>query len=237
MSRSQKSKSRDTVLVVAAHPDDEVLGCGGTIARHAALGDAVYILILAEGQTSRDLSRSKASWQKPLEALQKSSQAAARVLGAKQVVFHRFPDNRMDSVVLLDIVKVVEKHIQMLQPTTIYTHHAGDVNVDHQQTHHAVVAACRPQPGHSVRSLLFFEVASSTEWRPAASGLPFVPNRFHDISKHLAKKLSALRAYHDEMRPWPHARSLRAIEALARWRGATVGVQAAEAFVVGREIQ
>ncbi len=120
--------------------------------------------------------------------------------------------------------------------STVRTHLAGDVNIDHRVLHDAVVSACRPQPTHCVRELLFFEVASSTEWRPPGSASAFLPNRFVDISSTLDAKLKALRAYASEMRPFPHARSIEAVQALAAWRGATVGVAAAEAFMLGRTL-
>jgi N-acetylglucosamine malate deacetylase 1 len=138
--------------------------------------------------------------------------------------------------VLLDVVKKIEAFIQRYQPSTVFTHHAGDVNIDHQVVHHAVVTACRPLPGHSVKELLFFEVPSSTEWRPTSSAEPFIPNWFVDISTTLAKKLQALEGYGSELRAFPHPRSLKAVSALATWRGATVGVEAAEAFVLGRKL-
>jgi len=145
------------------------------------------------------------------------------------------PDNRLDGVELLDLVKRIEASIERHEPSVVLTHHAGDVNIDHQLVHEAVLAACRPQPGHPVDELLFFEIPSSTEWRPAGSRTTFVPNWFVDVSTTLPRKLDALRAYDSELRPFPHPRSLEAVEALARWRGATVGMLAAEAFVLGRK--
>ncbi|OLP15649.1 GlcNAc-PI de-N-acetylase [Leptolyngbya sp. 'hensonii'] len=223
-----------TVLVVAAHPDDEVLGCGGTIARHALAGDTVHLLILAEGATSRDLLRDRSQRQSELSALATAAHRAAGILGATSVSLHDFPDNRMDSCDRLDVVKVIEQVAQQYAPTIVYTHHSGDVNIDHRCIHDAVVTAFRPLPGSLVSTLLFFEVASSTEWQPPGSAPAFIPNWYVDISATLDLKLQALAAYTSEMRPWPHARSLEAIQALAQWRGATIGVSAAEAFVLGR---
>lgn len=227
---------RKSVLVVAAHPDDEVLGCGATMAKHARDGDTVSVLIMAEGITSRDISRDPQKRKLELQELSVAAKAANRILGVKNLALHDFPDNRMDSVNLLDLVKLVEEQIQKHKPTVVYTHYGWDVNVDHQLTHDAVLTACRPMPGQPVKTLLFFEVASSTEWRPASSAPPFAPNWFTDISKTLPAKLKALKSYSREMRPWPHARSIKALEHLARWRGATIGVEAAEAFVLGREL-
>ncbi len=226
----------NTALVVAAHPDDEVLGCGGTIARLSAEGWAVHVHIVAEGSTSRDDVRDVAKHNNNLSELREAAKAANAILGSRSLTFSEMPDNRMDGIELLDIVKLVDNDVQLLNPRMVLTHHAGDVNIDHRIIHDAVIAACRPQPGHSVRELLFFEVASSTEWRPPSSALPFAPDTYFDISAYLTKKSDALRAYHTEMRPFPHARSIEAVEALARWRGVSVGRAAAEAFIQGRRI-
>jgi LmbE family N-acetylglucosaminyl deacetylase len=224
------------VLVVAAHPDDEVLGCGGAIARHSQQGDAVNILILAEGATSRGVNRDVEQWQAELSHLARSALQASQLLGAMPPQLHSFPDNRMDGCDLLDIVKVVETAIQDYQPELVYTHHNGDVNVDHRRIHEAVVTACRPQPAHPVNTLLFFEVPSSTEWQPPSSAPAFNPNWFVDVSDTLPRKLEALALYESEMRSWPHPRSLEAVKHLAHWRGASVGIEAAEAFIAGRVI-
>ncbi|WP_424096598.1 PIG-L deacetylase family protein [Moorena producens] len=224
------------ILVVAAHPDDEVLGCGGTIAKHAHSGDVVNVLILAEGATSRNQARSREICQNELSELAKAAQTASRILGVSSVRLHDFPDNRMDGVDLLDIVKVVESAIDDFLPEIVYTHHVGDVNIDHKLIHRAVVTACRPVPQHPVHTLLFFEIPSSSEWQPPGSAPIFAPNWFVDVTETLNLKLKALEAYQSEMRPWPHPRSLQAVEHLARWRGASVGVEAAEAFIVGRQV-
>ena len=156
--------------------------------------------------------------------------------GSKFVHFGEFPDNRMDTVALLDVVRPVEYLIERYRPGTVLTHHAGDLNVDHRIVHRAVATACRPQAGHPVRTLLTFEVPSSTEWQPPGSAPAFVPDWFVDISGALAQKLAALEEYASELRAWPHPRSPRAVEHLARWRGATIGAGAAEAFVLGRHL-
>ena len=227
---------KNKVLVVAAHPDDEVLGCGGTIAKHCENGDEVNVIILAEGLTSRDEKRNRNAKVKELNLLKKQSIEANKILGVKDLKFFDFPDNRMDSVDLLDVVKVVENCIKKFKSSIIYTHHSGDVNIDHRIIHDAVVAACRPIPNHSVKNLLFFEVASSTEWQVNNSYSSFVPNWFVDISQTLDLKLKALEKYKSEMRDFPHARSLQALEYLAKWRGVSVGVAAAESFMLGRKL-
>lgn len=223
------------VLVVAAHPDDEVLGCGGTIAAHARRGDEVCVLLLAEGVTSRH-ARTSAAARRELARLHAGAGKANRLLGVRKLILQKFPDNRMDSVPLLEVVRAIEAVMRAFPPDVVYTHHARDLNVDHRIAHQAVNTACRPLPGHTARTLLYFEVQSSTDWQPAAAAALFAPDWYRDISDTLRLKLMALRAYAGEMRPWPHARSLESAEALARVRGATVGVKAAEAFVLGRHL-
>ena len=224
------------VLVVAAHPDDEVLGCGATMAKHVKDGDTVHTLILAEGATSRASTRDRSLWVSELSELSIAARKVGEIIGTTSVTLHNFPDNRMDSCDLLDIVKVIEEAIGTKRPETIYTHHSGDVNIDHRRIHEAVVTACRPVPDHSVKSLLFFEVPSSTEWQVPSSASKFSPDWFVDVSDTLQTKIKALEAYRSEMRPWPHPRSIQAVEHLVRWRGASVGVEAAEAFILGRHI-
>jgi LmbE family N-acetylglucosaminyl deacetylase len=224
------------VLVVAAHPDDEVLGCGGTIARHADAGDAVQVLIVAEGATSRQELRDRNQAADELSHLAQAALAAGAILGAAGVELLDLPDNRLDSLDRLDLIKRIEERIARHQPQLVYVHHAGDVNIDHRRLHEAVVTACRPTPGQPVRRLLSYEVASSTEWQPPGSAPAFHPNWFVDIRRQWKRKRQALEAYAAEMRPWPHARSFTALEHLARWRGAQVGVEAAEAFCLLRQL-
>lgn len=227
---------RKNILVVAAHPDDEVLGCGGAIIRHVQAGDSVHVHIMAEGLTSRSPQRASFKQDDQLKRLADCAEAVSQMMGVQSLRLHDFPDNRMDSLELLDIVKVVEAMIDEVKPDVVYTHHAGDVNIDHQLTHQAVLTACRPIPGAGVKTLLFFETPSSTEWNFSGIGAAFSPNWFVDISDTLPLKLAALALYEQEMRAWPHPRSLKAVELLAGWRGSTIGVEAAEAFVVGRNI-
>jgi len=222
------------IAVIAAHPDDEVIGCGGTMVKHVSQGDNVHVLILAEGLTSRDVYRNRDAHDSGLSQLRKAAKLANEALGVNSVKTLDFPDNRMDSVDLLDIIKKIEVFIAEFKAEVVYTHHAGDLNIDHRRIHDAVVTACRPIAECTVKKLLFFEIASSTEWQIPGSAPVFAPNCFVDISKTLEKKLVALNEYKMEMRDWPHSRSLKALKYLSKWRGATVGVDAAEAFVVGR---
>lgn len=223
------------ILVIAAHPDDEVLGCGGTIAKHAASGNNVYILILAEGITSRDANRQDQLRTDELNRLRQEAALVAAHLGAKGVYFGGFPDNRMDSVDLLDIIKVIEQYADKIQPDIVYTHNRSDVNIDHQVTHDAALAAFRSLPGSKVQQLLFFEVLSSTEWQCTPAPV-FWPNYYVDVSDFLQVKCEAMKIYTSELREWPHPRSCRALEMQAALRGSAIGVDAAEGFVIGRMI-
>jgi len=228
-----------SALVIAAHPDDEVLGCGGTIAKFAASGTPVHLAFLADGVGARNqtaANRSPAE-QQALDRRRTAAQQSADILGAASVSFDDLRDNQLDSIPLLEITQRVEALMAQHRPSTLFTHHAGDLNIDHRRVHQAVVTACRPQQGQPVRTLLTFEVPSSTEWQPPGSGSTFAPNWFVDISATLEQKLAALDAYTEELRDWPHPRSRQGVEYLARWRGATVGCEAAEAFVLARQLQ
>lgn len=219
----------DRVLVVASHPDDETLGCGGAILRHRERGDAVMVLVLADGVTSRNSI--------PSHSLQRRQQclAALKTLGVAQHGFGDWPDNQLDTVPMLSLAKDIEEAIGIFQPSVVYTHHGGDLNVDHQRVAEATLIACRPQPGHPVKRVLHYEVPSSTEWQPGWR-IWFEPNVFIDIDGALDTKLKAMACYVDEVRESPHPRSLEAITALATWRGSNVGLKAAEAFVLARDI-
>ncbi len=219
-----------TVLIIAAHPDDEALGCGGTIAKHVSIGNKVHSVFMADGVRSRPNQVVK-----DLEIRKDSSKSAQSILGITSTHFLDFPDNKMDSVPLLNIIQKLEPIINKLKPSIIFTHHHGDLNIDHQLTHTAVITACRPIPKSSVTEIYGFETLSSTEWsNPLKSS--FNPTFFVDITEQISKKLSAVRSYEDEMRAPPHSRSIKHVEVLAQHRGNSVGVDMAEAFEVYRLI-
>lgn len=223
-------------LVVSAHPDDEVLGCGGTISRLAHDGHDVYITILGEGITSRYQQREDADADL-IEALHSRSRQVAEMLGAKDLFLYNLPDNRFDTVPLLDVVKIIEDLIGELEPDVIYTHHNGDLNIDHVITHRAVLTATRPMTHYPVREIYAFEVLSSTEWAFQCFKPAFRPNVFMDISDTLEIKIQALALYESEVRDFPHPRSSKALEAIAHRWGSVVGCEAAEAFELIRAIR
>ena len=222
-----------TILVVAAHPDDEILGCGGTIKRLVDEGCIAYTLILGEGITSRDDKRDRNERILEIEALKKQVREANRIVGVKDVYLHDFPDNRFDTVPLLDIVKVIEKVKNELQPDIIFTHYENDLNIDHQITHKAVLTATRPMKGECVKELYSFEVLSSTEWNYPLS---FSPDVFFDISDYMKYKKKAMQIYKSELNDLPHPRSLEGMDISAKGWGLKVGCEYAEAFKLGRMI-
>ena len=223
------------VLVVAAHPDDEVLGCGGTMLRLAHEGHEVYLSILAEGMTSRSVTRETAD-RSSVESLSARTRQAAKLLEVKDVFLHGLPDNRLDSVPLLDVVKIVEQLVTELSPTRIYTHHPGDLNIDHTVVSRAVLTGTRPMQGCPVREIYQFEVPSSTEWAFQQFEAGFHPKTFVDVTQTLEMKIGAMACYESEARVFPHPRSPEALRANAQRWGTVVGCQAAEAFQLVRAI-
>jgi LmbE family N-acetylglucosaminyl deacetylase len=224
------------ILVIAAHPDDEVLGCGGTAARLVSEGHDVHFAILGEGVTSRHAQRGDAE-PSQLTRLHQQTHAAAAQVGVKNVVLHKLPDNRLDTVALLDVVKIVEDLVDRVKPQVIYTHHAGDLNVDHGVIHRAVLTATRPLAGQPVLEIYAFEVPSSTEWAFQRIEPAFRPNVFVDISRTLEQKIAAMECYETEARKFPHPRSPEALRALATRWGSAVGCASAEAFELVRSVR
>lgn len=225
----------NTILVVAAHPDDEILGVGGTIARRTAEGDNAYALILGEGQTSRWDIRELVDGS-VVEKLHKNTMDAAKVVGYSKVFFENFPDNRFDSVDLLDIVKKIEHCIEDIRPDIIYTHHYGDLNIDHRITCEAVLIATRPIRTSTVKEIYEFETASSTEWNFGNKEMSFYPNVFVEVGNFFGLKCDAMKKYESELCDFPHPRSLEMLEYLAKKWGGVVGIQYAEAFEMVRMI-
>lgn len=217
------------VLVVAAHPDDEVLGCGGTLAFHVSQGDTVHVLYMGRGESARNNDNNDTLEVQRL----KNAEKACQILGISGITKMDFPDNRLDSCELLDLVKAIERCLEKVQPEIIYTHCNCDLNIDHRLVHQAVLTACRPLPTSTVREIYGFEILSSTGWLgPKYSN--FSPALYVDIEKVYGNKQRALEAYAAEMREEPHARSMEAVEVLARHRGYSVGMAMAEAFEIYR---
>lgn len=225
-----------SVLCVAAHPDDEVLGVGGTLARHADAGDDVYVCILSDGVTSRHDETDEAA-REEIERRRNRARTACNKLGVKDTSFHTYPDNSFDTVPLLEIVQTIEAEIERHEPEIIYTHHHGDLNVDHELTSRATVTASRPLADCTVNRVLEFETLSATEWSTPTSSNAFQPTTFVDIADHLKVKLDALSVYEKELREPPHPRTIETVRKNANVWGAKAGMEAAEPFELLRKVQ
>ena len=224
------------ILVVASHPDDEILGCGGTIAKLSRSGNIVKTVILTKGISSR-FDSNKNEIIKLQDKLNKSSKAANRVIGVKNLKFFDLPDNQFDNKSLLSLTKVIEKEIKNFKPNIIFTHFINDLNIDHQYTSRAVLTAARPQTKNSVDEILFFEINSSTDYQINSNGLQFMPNYFVDISKTVKLKKKALEIYKSEMKKYPHSRSVKAILNKNISIGNSIGLGSCEAFQIARIIK
>jgi LmbE family N-acetylglucosaminyl deacetylase len=222
------------ILIVAAHPDDEVLGCGGTAARLVKEGNKVFSLILGEGITSRDDTRETKKNEDEIKALKEQAEKANKILGIEKTFLFDFPDNRFDTVQFLDIVKTIERIKKELKPEMILTHYGKDLNIDHQIVYKAVVTATRPLSSEIVKEIYSFEVLSSTEWNYPLS---FSPDTFFDISRTIDLKLKAMSQYRSELRGLPHPRSSEGIKLNASNWGMKVGLEYAEAFKSIRTIR
>ena len=224
------------IMVVAAHPDDELLGLGATM--HKLIkeqGVTAHVVILGEGITSRSDTRDTEKWKQVLEEHHANMNAAGRHIGYVSIHSYNFSDNRFDTHALLDIVKVVEKEKEEFKPDIIFTHNAGDLNVDHRYTFQAVMTATRPMADEEVMTVISFETNSATEWQYSNHPEIFRPNLFVEVSEEDVKaKIDALGEYKFEIRDYPHPRSAKALRVLAEYRGYMSGCQMAEAFEVVR---
>ncbi|MDO8264858.1 MAG: PIG-L deacetylase family protein [Candidatus Parcubacteria bacterium] len=227
---------KNKILIIAAHPDDEVLGCGGTIAKYAKAGDKVYCLILNKGKEARS-GKKKFSIRKEQSILQEEAERSAKILGIAEMFFENFPDQKYDAVPLLNIIKAIEKIKEEIKPNIIFTHYAEDLNLDHRITFQAVLTACRPLKQETVKRIYSFEIPSSSEWGIPKRKNYFVPNVFEDILDTFPVKVKALESYKSELREYPHPRSAKGIEIVARRWGLVAGKKFVEAFELVREIK
>ena len=216
----------NNVMIIAAHPDDEWLGCGGSILKHISEGDKVQAVFISDGFTSRKLNKTETRNQNTIKLMNQ--------IGAEKPIFFEFPDNKLDTIPLLDVVQRIEEAKRKFSPNIVFTHFADDLNIDHRVTCNAVFTAFRPTPNEKLIQLNHFEVLSSTDWNPEKI---FRPNYFINISKYLENKLDLLSFYEDEMRDFPHTRSYENVKNLAKSRGSSIGIEAAEAFFTSRMIK
>lgn len=217
------------VLVIAPHPDDEVLGCGGTIAKHAENGDSVFVAIVTKGTTPMfDIEI--------IEQGRDECRRADSYLGVKETVFMDFPAARLEEVPRHEFNDAFIKLVQRIKPEIVYLPHRGDMQLDHKMTVDAAMVALRPKYDHIVKKIYAYETVSETGWDVPNTINEFIPNMYNDITHYLSNKIEALSIFKSQIAAFPNARSLKAIEALAIYRGTTVGLEAAESFVVIREI-
>ncbi|MEO8949198.1 MAG: PIG-L family deacetylase [Mucilaginibacter sp.] len=226
------------IMIVVAHPDDELLGLGATMNKLIKEENVqTQVVILGEGVTSRSDTRDTELWEKELKIHRQNIHDAQAAIGYHGVSIYDFPDNRFDTVALLDIIKVIEKEKQLFKPDIIFTHHGGDVNIDHQITFNAVVTACRPIQNEYVKTIITFETASGTEWRASTDPRHFIPNLFFSVSEqNIEAKIKGMESYEFEKRTYPHPRSPEALKIQAQRWGVAIGSELAEAFVIVRSI-
>ena len=226
------------IMIVAAHPDDELLGLGASMHKlihHYQV--QTHVVILGEGITSRADSRDTEQWKEELKEHKKNIRQAQERIGYHSVSVHDFPDNRFDTVALLDLIKVIEKEKTAFKPDIIFTHHGGDLNIDHQRTFEAVVTAVRPMEHETVKTIITFETPSGTEWQSSSDPRAFTPNLFMEISEEdLQAKIDGMEEYRFEKRLYPHPRSPEALRIYAQQTGITVGRKYAESFCLIRGI-
>jgi len=223
------------VAIFVAHPDDEIIGVGGTIIKHVQEGDNVSVIIVSEGKSSRAIKYEDFD-EKVIDKYILETQKALEIVGVKKFKILKLPNNRLDRLDLIDIIKAIEVEINKVEPQIIYTHFYDDLNIDHRLVSQAVVTAARALPGKSVKEILMFETLSSTE-QASAIGKFFSPNLYVDITEYLQQKLLAMECYKSELHNPPHPRSIEMIEKNAQVWGAKCGINAAEAFVVSRIIR
>jgi len=219
---------KEKILVICAHPDDETLGLGGTLALHSKNGATIFVLIFATGQ------RGRSEKDKAIQKRMEQGKKACSILGVSKVNFFNYADQKLDAIPIVDLTKKIECAIEKFNPHVVYTHFWGDTNQDHRKLYEATLIAVRPLPDSNIKRVICFETPSSTEW--AYGQKVFTPNLFVKIDNFLNKKLKATKVYTKELRRYPHPRSLKSIENRAKHWGSICGVRHAEAFYIVRDI-
>lgn len=218
------------VAVVGAHPDDEVLGAGATLARHARAGDEVHALVVADGAGSRYPDEM-------MGTLEKDARRAAETIGFTSLRLQALPDQRLDTVPFIELTQLIESALDEIDPHVIYTHFPDDVNADHGLVARATWTACRPYYRPGLRRFAVFETPSSTEWAWPMNDTSLQPNHFVDVTGTLDIKIAAMECYETELRDYPHPRSTRALRERAAFWGSQVGRLAAEPFRILRDLE
>lgn len=220
------------ILVIAPHADDEVLGCGATITRHASNGDEVRIIVATNASKGAPELFSEES----IKDVRKEALKAHEILGVKKTYFLDFPAPALNAYPSFKISMGISDIVNEFKPDTVYLPHPGDMHEDHNAIYRAALVSCRPQNGNSVKNIYCYETLSETEWSPMQGDHYFKPNHFIDVSEYFKTKLEAMKCFNSQLKTFPHSRSIEALEALAKYRGTTVGVERAEAFEVERQI-
>jgi len=226
---------RKKIMIIVAHPDDETLGCAGTIANHTKNGDKVFCISMTDGISARNIINKK----KEILKRKNASKSASKILGFQWLdkFCGNFPDNALDSIKILNIIKLIENAKNFISPNIVYTHSNSDLNHDHRLVYEAVITAFRPQPKEIWDTILSFEVPSSTDYGNFQLNKNFKPNYFVNIEKTWKKKLAALKCYNMEMKKYPHPRSYKGLEILSELRGMQNGMKMAEAFQIIKKIK
>tara|TARA_Y100001958_G_C20951132_1_gene353699 strand:- start:16 stop:687 length:672 start_codon:yes stop_codon:yes gene_type:complete len=220
---------KKNLIVFAAHPDDEVLGCGGTIKKFSKKYNVIVVFF-----TTGIASRNSKNELKKINNLKNDCKECNKILGTKKIVFLDLKDNQLDSYPRLFIIKKIEDILKVYNPELVFTHYFEDLNIDHQIVSNSTITACRPvYKNKNLKKILFFETLSSTEWSLKRS---FQPNCYYEIDKFISYKLKAMKRYKSEIQKYPLPRSIRTIEALAKLRGSEINRKYAEAFYIYREI-
>lgn len=224
------------ILVIAAHPDDEILGCGATLLYYKKLGYSIKVIFLSDGESSRNLKKNEKK--KLIKLRSDQAKKVSKISKFLKPEFINYPDNQLDTIPLLKIVQKIEKEIIRFKPSIIFTHYENDLNVDHQIAFKSVLTATRPKSKSFVRKIYCFEIPSNTDFSfKKNKNKIFVPNFYVNIEKYLKKKLELLRIYSGEMKRWPHQRSIKGIKVISNYRGSQIGVKNAEAFVCIRNLE
>lgn len=224
----------ERILVIAAHPDDEVLGMGGTIAKLTSQGKEVHLLIVTDGSTSQ--YKGSENIGEILYSKKQETKKSSDILGIKSIMYGMLPDMKLDVTPHIDVNQVIEKAIDFIKPDTVFTHFWGDVNMDHRCVYNSTMVAVRPVKSQCVKEIYCYSVPSSTEWSPATTPTIFMPNLFVDISKEAQMKYKAMLAYKTEIREYPHPRSVEYLKKDDEATGLRIGIKAAESFVMIRKL-
>jgi LmbE family N-acetylglucosaminyl deacetylase len=220
----------DNILIIAPHPDDEVLGCGGIMKKYSEAGNHVNVLVVSRGAP-------KLYSDEKIKNVRKEARAAHHILGVKETIFLDFPAPELDTVSVSEISRAIAEVIKKYNIQTVYLPHRGDIHHDHRIVFNAGLVACRPVGQYSVKEIYGYETLSETEWAAPYGDDAFIPTSFVNITEQIDSKLEAFKCFKSQIRPFPNSRSLETIEALAKFRGATVGFERAEGFTSIRIIK